>query len=335
MPEFGFPAQPRQALISSIVSNLREKSDDARVSSITGRHADITSQLDGRVNELMQIEKSITDLGEYAEIIALSEARTSTMQNSLEQLTTIAQNLSDTAAVLSTNGSDANLEVVSLQAQGELESVISALNVEVGGRSLFAGDDAGGVALENAETIFSAALPFLEAGTGALADYATLEAEFQNAAGLFDTTFYLGGDGHAPTTEVAPGERVNYGIKADDQSIKSVIFNLVVLGAAHDPNNSIPDSSRRLLGDLASSGLRSSLNGITNIQSELGTNESRISSAKSRNIASEASLTLQFNEISNVDNFSSALSLTELENQLETTFLTTARLSNLSLANFI
>lgn len=335
MPEFGFPAQPRNATLASIVTNLRARSDEARVASVTGRFADVTAERRGRVDELMQLEKSLQDFSTYSEIISLTELRATTIQSSLERVGAAAQSLADTTDLLRTNGTDENFEVVSADARGELDTVLAALNVSVAGRALFAGDDSTGAALTDSATITAASVPILEAGTGAGVAYANLQTEFFGTGGLFDTTFYVGGAGDAPVTEVAPGERVDYGVKADETPVRTVLFNLVVLGAAHDPSNAIPNSERRALAELASDGLRAGISDLINVQSRLGTAEARIATAKARNIASEASLTISFNELAGADTFEAALTLTELDSQLETAFLTTARLSNLSLANFI
>jgi len=100
MPEFGFPAQPRNATLSTLVSDLRARSDDARVASVTGRFSDVTTERNGHVNELMQIEKSLQDFATYSEIIALSELRTTTIQSSLSHISGQAQSLADTVDIL-------------------------------------------------------------------------------------------------------------------------------------------------------------------------------------------------------------------------------------------
>ncbi len=56
---------------------------------------------------------------------------------------------------------------------------------------------------------------------------------------------------------------------------------------------------------------------------------------KARNSASEASLTIAFNNLAGADQLDATIELTELERQLETAFATTARMSNLSLVNFL
>lgn len=334
MPEFGFPAQPRQASIKSLVSGLRDRSDDARVAATTERFADVTRVLDGRVNELFQIEKSIRDLQGYAESIALAEGRATVMQASLDQIRDSAQVIADTANILQTNGTSRDFASLSDQARGELDSIVASLNVSFAGRALFSGDQADVPPIADSATLLAGSVPFLEAGPTAGLAYDALRIEFFNAGGLYDTSLYLGGAGDAPVTEIAPGERVDYGVKANEDPLRLALFNMVVMSAAYDQTNAIPDTDRKALLEISSAGLRDSIGQVGQIQSRLGSAEARIATMKSRNIASEASLTITYNDLAGADAFDAALTLTQLEDQLEVAFSTTARLSNLTLANF-
>ena len=334
MPEFGFPAQPRQASIRSMVAEIRARADDARTEAVTERFADLTAELDGRGNEVMQIEKSIQDLQEYAEAIALSEGRATTMQGALDAMRLTAQQITDTADTLRTNGTSRDFESLSEQARAALESLIGSMNVSFAGRSLFAGDAVDTAPIVDADTILTNAEPLLAGGATPLTAYAALDTAFFAAGDLFETTFYVGGTGDAPVTEVAPGERVDYGVRADEDPMRRVLFNMTVMAAAFDTTNGIAGNVREGLLELASSGLRNSIGEIAQIQGRLGSAEARIATMKSRNIASEASLTISFNELAGADSFTAALQLTQLEDQLEVAFTTTARLANLTLANF-
>ena len=71
------------------------------------------------------------------------------------------------------------------------------------------------------------------------------------------------------------------------------------------------------------------------MRGRIGAAEERIANLKARNTATEASLTITFNNIAGADQLNAAIELTELERQLETAFATTARMSNLSLVNFL
>lgn len=335
MPEFGFPTQPRQYSMSSLISSLRDRGDDVRVEAVTARYSDVTRQLGGRVDELMQIEKSLADLAGYSETISLVESRTTTIQAALDKITGVAQTLADTTDLLMTNGTDRDFEAVSAEARENFGSVVSALNVQFAGRSLFSGDDGNGSAILDASSIEALGVPFLEGAASASAGYASLIAEFSNPGATFDTAVYLGGAGSAPSAEVAPGERVDYNAKADEGPLRSVLANVIALGAAYDTSNAIPDAQRRQIAELASQGLRSDISQIIGIQGRVGSAEGRIANLKARNTASEASLTIAFNKLAGADQLDATLQLTELERQLETAFATTARMSNLSLVNFL
>lgn len=334
MPDFGFPAQPRQANLASLISALRNRSDDVRTETVTGRSADPTKKLNGRVNELLQIEKSLGDLQDYAQIIALSESRAATMQAALSTVVGIGNDLADEANLLSTNATDGNLEVLARDAREQFATAIAAFNSEFAGRSLFAGDETGTPALADPDTILTAALGVLESPPAGLTAYEALEAEFMNPGGLFDTTFYIGGAGSSSKTEVAPGEVVDYSAKADEDPVRRVLFNISVLALANDQSNAITDDRRELM-KAGADGLRSGLSQLINVQSRIGSAEERIATAKTRNIAAEASLTISYNDLAGRDQFEAILELTEIENQLETAFATSSRLSNLSLLNFL
>lgn len=335
MPDFGFPSQPRNHNMSLVISALRDRSDSSRVEAISGRFADVTSQLGGRVSELMQLEKSISDLQDFSETIALSEARAEITQQSLSRVRGVAQLLADTTDLLRTNGTSRDFESVSSQAREELGSVVSALNVQFAGRPVFSGDDGNGTTVLDSPSVQSLAVPFLESGASASAAYADLISEFTNTGGLFDASIYLGGSGDAPVAIVGPGETVDYSAKADEASMRTVMANIVALGAAFDMSNSIPDAQRRQIAELASDGLRSDVSQIVSLEGRVGAAENRIATIKARNVASEASLTLSFNDLAGADQLDATLELTELERQLETAFATTARMSNLSLVNFL
>ncbi|MFK7945801.1 MAG: hypothetical protein AB8B85_23220 [Paracoccaceae bacterium] len=334
MPEFGFPAQPRQAAIKSLVANLRTRSDESRSAAVTGRHSDVTGELGGRVSELMQMEKSIRDVQTYAEAITLSEGRAATSQRALDQVRASAQEITDTADLLGTNGTSADFGTLSTQARGQLESLVAGMNTSFAGRMLFAGDVVDTAPVADAETIMSASVPFLEGNASAGTAYAALRAEFLGAGATFETALYNGGTDNAPVTEIAPGERVDFSVRADEGPMREMLFNMTVMAAAFDDSNAIDGAAREGLLKLASEGLRNNIGSIAQVQGRVGTAEARIATMKSRNIASEASLTISINELAGADTFEAAITLRDLETQLEVAFSTTSRLANLTLANF-
>lgn len=335
MPDFGFPAQPRQQSLSDMIALLRKRSDTARIESVTGRSADAAAKLSGQIGSVMQIEKSIRDLQNYGEAIALSEVRASATQTSLDRIVTASQDLADAATIYLTSGSLQNGVTLATQGLSALSDITSALNVSISGRALFAGDDATSGAIIDADTIMTQIVPLIEAAPDSATALAAVDQAFNTAGGLFDTAFYQGGAGDAPQTEIAVGVTVDYAMRADDSALREVLSGVVAVAAAIDPSTNVSDTMRDTLFSSAVTVLRSSIAGVIGLQGELGVSEQRIATVKARNIANEASLTLTYNELTGVDQYESVLRLTGLEDQLETAFATTARLSNLSLTNYI
>lgn len=335
MPDFGFPAQPQMSRINDLINKARRESDAAQVAVVTGRPADLAATLKGRVSEAMLIEKALIDLDQYSQAIALAEARADVTQRTLDQTVTLGQELTASVNQLLTNGTIANLEIVSAEGRAMVESTVTALNGRFAGRALFAGDAGDATALADASVISAASVAVLSANPDAATAYAALEAEFINPGGQFDTTFYTGGTGSAPRVEIARGETVDYDVRADEEALRRVLLNSVVIGAAYDMTNAIPDSMRRDLISTATNGLRGAIDQTVALQGRLGSTEARIATVKARNIAEDSSLAIRFNDLASADPYTEGLRLSEIENQLETAFLTTARLSRLSLTNYL
>ena len=335
LPAIGFPAQPRHDLMSRLIGQLRSRSDTARLEAVTGLLADPAAALGGKVSELLGVEQSLAEIAQYREIIGLAESRASAIQGTLDVLRDLTVDLH----VSGQTALDSNLDVagkaISTAARQALGAAISVLNVSFGGRRLFAGDAGNTQAVAAVEVFMSASVTILEAGPTAGAAYANLSIEFSGAGGLFETTFYTGGSGDAPATEVARGERLGFAPKADEAPVRALLRDLATLAAAFDPDNAIAEGDRRGLAEQAIAGLRNNVAGLAGMAGRVGVAEEQMATVKARHQASEAALTLAYTKLAGRDQFEAAAALIQLEAQLETTYLTTARLANLSLVNFL
>lgn len=331
----GFPPQPRQHLMGRLIAELRARADTARQEAVTGRLADPAKAAGGRISEMLGLEQALAETAGYRQIIGLAQTRASAIQGTLDMLR-------ETAVALATRGQtalDSGLGVaggpVSVEARQALEGAVAALNVTFGGRALFAGDAGDRAALATAEAFMATALPILEAGPTAGQAHANLSLEFTGAGGLYDTTLYTGGSGDAPASEVAPGERLAYAARADEPPVRALLRDLVALAAAFEPANAIPDSEREALAQHAVAGLRNNVEALSGISARVGVAEERMAAAEARHQGAEATLTLALDRLAGRDQFEAAAAVTGLEAQLETAYLTTARLARLSFANFL
>jgi len=331
----GFPAQPRHDLLSRLISQLRGRADTARQEAVTGLLVDPAAARGGKVSELLGLEQSLAEIAQYREIIGLAEARASVIQGTLDSL----RELSVEFQVSGQTTLDANVgaarETTSAAIRQALGVAISALNVSFGGRSLFGGDAGTTRAVAPLEVIMSGSVAVLEAGPTAGAAYAALSTEFSAAGGLFETTFYTGGSGDVPATEVARGERLDFAPRADEAPIRALLRDLATLSAAFDPGNAIAADERRGLAELAIAGMRNNVDALAGMAGRVGVAEERMTDVQARHQAAQAVLNLAYLKLAGRDQFEAATELTQLETQLQTTYLATVRLASLSLANFM
>lgn len=335
MPEFGFPPQASMARVTATTADIRERAGTVQIEAVTGRHEDPAAALDGQTAELRMIGKALGDAQDRGRMIALAEGRSGAMQTVLG---TVLDQVND-LILESTNaieiGNDPDRAVAGEEAGRALAAVSAALNTRYGERSLFSGDAGDMPALAPPSTVLAEALTVLNAAVDGSVAYADIVAAFDAPGGVYDTALYMGGSGPAAAVEVAPGERVDYAERADDPALRATIRDMAVIALALDPTSGLDDAKRALLADRALEGLRNSVSDIVGVSARLGVAEARIGEARAANIAAETSLTISYNELAGRDQFEAAAELRALETQLETAYLTTARLSSLNLTSFL
>jgi len=327
----GFPARPAQAVLSGLMTELRARADTARTEAVTGRMADIAEGRGGRIAEVLDVETRLADLATRQDSIALAQGRSATAQASLAGLVDLTGDLLSQAGIALQTGSRGALETLSQTARDALGGAIGMLNATFAGRSLFAGDASDGAAVAGTgEQLAAAAAAIAGAPDAAAADTA-LTALFAGPP------IYRGGTGDAPEVEIAANERVAYTARADTPEILSALRGLATVALAFDPamSSTLSEPERRALAEIAIADLRDVLAPLNALRGQIGSAEARIETVRMRNIAEQTRLTDSVNALTGRDPLEAAVRMQEVDGQLETLFLTTARFSQLSLASFL
>ncbi|MEM1344181.1 MAG: hypothetical protein AAGI34_06320 [Pseudomonadota bacterium] len=335
LPPLGFPPQSDQAQFRSLLSQLRTRGETVAQEAVTSRAADPAKSLGGAVGEAIEIQRTLTDLDDYGQAIALAETRAGLAQTSLSTAVTLADEVFASVTLALQSESPVARDTAGREAQEALGRAVAALNVSLGGRGLFAGDSAGGPPLSAPETILAETTAVLSAAPGAAAASAALRDAFDDPAGLYATTLYQGGTGNAPPLEARPGERIAYQARADEPPVRDLLRALSALAAAFNPSNAIAENDRPLIAERAAADLQAASAGLTAMRARIGSAEERIATVKTENTALETALTVRTNDLIGRDPTVAAAELQAVETQLETLFLTTARFNQLSLANFL
>ncbi len=331
----GFPPQRTQAVLRELLVDLRATGDTRRKEAVTGRLEDPAAARGGRLREPLAIERDLAEIRGYRETIALAETRAGTTQRVLDTLRESVDELANQAELARQNAAKGGRETASALAEDLLGTVVSALNTRIGGRSLFAGDAGDAPALVEAERIRDEVIALVAAAPDAATAEADVRAAFDTPGGLFETTLYQGGTGDAPSAEIAEGERVALSARADDPAIRDLLRSVALLSAAEDPALALAEADRKALFEGALADLRNVTDPLNRRAAEIGAGEARVEQAKARHIAAQTALTAQYNEMTGADSLVAAAELSAVESQIEVLFLTTARLQDLSLVNFL
>lgn len=333
--ETGFFIQPRLATLTRVVGDLRQRGDAAQSEAVTGRPADLAATLSGRVAEAVNLQGALERLAAHGETRALAESRADVIARSLAEVRALAVELANDADTALASGLPAGRTTVSASAHDALERVVAALNVSLGGRSLFSGDATDRTPLVEADTILAAGEALLAGGVDGALAHDALVTGFTDPTGIYATTLYAGGTGPAPRAAIAPGETVMLDIRADAPELRRTLAQVTALAKAFDGSLPLDGTEAAALARRAIAGLRTAADDLAATSGRIGVVQERIAVVKARSTAEEAGLTLAFNDIVQGDSFAAALRFSAVEGQIETLFATTARLSGLSLGAFL
>lgn len=320
--------------LSRNVGQLKQQADAARTEMVTGKHEDVTTAVDGDIGGVHLLKKAVEDTQAYQKSLALAGNRAARTQAVLGSLASGSTRIGSSALNALGAKLESQMKTVAQEARGSLLSMFSELNTTAGGRALFAGDATDTPPLAAVDDLLSDVRSIIASAPDAAAANAALDTYFNDPAGGFQTSIYKGGAGDAPQVELAPGVRISASVKADVQPIKDMIRGFAVL-ASHD---ALPSGSAAERDKLAKSAAELSLKAETNLtdlRATVGVAESRIADRKDQYQAEESVLTNLLNSKLARDPYEAAGQLQLLENQLQASYVVTARLGNLSLANFL
>ena len=312
--------------------NLALKTDQQRLSveMASGRAADIARQVGGDFTPLSAVEASLARLGSLRTATSEAAEMTEAMQTVLSTVEALA---SDHAPALLMAANSGNVAAVGRESATRFEAAVAAFNTRTADRTLFAGVATDGPALADAETILAALDVAIAGATSAEGVEAAVTAWFAAPSG-YATLAYRGGDARAPIP-VAPGENVPITTTALDPAIagtlKALALGAMLARGALAGNGAAQARLARLSGEA----LLSTQTQRVDLAAYIGLAEGRIEQAAVRNAAETSALQIARTGLVAVDPYETAMRLEATETQLEALYAITARISRLSLVDFI
>jgi flagellar hook-associated protein 3 FlgL len=319
----------RQAQISAIKRTIDQRSQET----VSGRMTDPAAAARGQLGPITAIETSLERLRGWDANVEATSRQLGAMQLVFNTIEAYALPAREGLMAASSTGNEAQVRVALADARDKLDGVLSLLNTRAGERSIFSGTATATNPFEGGAQAVIDALQGVVAGAGdAQSMIAAVDAWFDDPAG-FSATLYRGGDQTIGPVPIGNGQTVSIGVTGDHPSIRSTIKAFAIAAVAID---AAPDGADLLaLSNHAARALLASASDRALAEGTLGLAEGQIEVARNRNAAERTALQLSQAALLNVDAFESASALSEAQQQLEMMFATTARLSRLSLLNYL
>jgi flagellar hook-associated protein 3 FlgL len=320
------------ALLSRQSASLRAELTLRMTELTTGLHKDLGKAVGGDFSALNAVEHSLARLKGYQANTTEAALFTEVQQTALGVIWEGAVDLG--ADILSSTGQASQTGITSLaiEAGRTFETAVAALNTRFSERAVFSGVASDSSPLPNAETIL-AALDAEIAGALTVADVQTAIADWFDDPAGYDA-LYAGGAARADV-QISADESVPLAITATDPAIKDTLRGLATAAMLDRGALAGQHDARAQLMQAAADDLLTTGEARSQVMARLGTVQSQIAAAQTRNGAEESALEITRAGIVTADPYDTATRLEDLQSRLESLYLVTSRVSRLSLADYI
>lgn len=313
-------------------AQLRAGVQRAATEVATGRPTDTGQALRGDFSPLLAVDASLQRLTAYTRNTTEAALYTATQQSAIGGLSSLAVDLGTSLLRSKDLATAAQVDVFAADARGRLSSAIGLLNTQPAGRAVFAGTATDTPPLGAAETMLDALQLAVGAATTASEVATRVATWFADPTGY--GAFYQG-DGPLSLVPIGPGDTASLGVTATDPAITETLEGFA-LAALLDRGVLFGNPLERAeLAQRAGEKLQRSQDARIDLAARIGTVEAQVETATTRNAAEETALGILRSEVGAVDPYEAATRLEELKSQLESLYLITARVSRLSLVDFL
>ncbi|MFG6079842.1 flagellin [Paracoccus litorisediminis] len=317
---------------TAIKSRLSAISQEAT----TGIKSDIPQALRGDLNRISQIENRLTTLKDYSNNLSEAQGVLSAMQTALGSIQSI---VSETGTVLMSDAivaSPATLGVYLDKAPADLKTALNALNTSVGGRFVFSGSRTDQPAMVSYDDLLSDLTTAIGGATSVSGVIAAIDTFFDAPAGGggFSDQAFTGNDQGNFSIAISPGRNVEPKITGNSTELRTVLKGLATM-AYLAQNDTLDHETRREISRQAGRMMVEGEMQMTSARTVLGVQQEAAAKAQTTNEAEGSALALARNTLIAADPYEAATAMSELESNLETLYAVTARLSKLSLTDYL
>lgn len=313
--------------LSRDIQDIRARLDKTSSEAVTGKVADATKHLSGQIGKAMLTQKAIDAIERDNGLLQLREARLDLTQQSLDRMQQNLAAISVRALDALSAGSPVERDALGGDARAQLDATMLALNARHGERFLFSGDATDKVPFGTTDALMTDIRAIADASTDKADFEARLDAFFDDDTGDFANTFYRG----SKTSSDADA------VTGLNPAIRDTIRNLAVLSMAASDDSLSNFSNTEALDIIAGSAnklIQADAN-LTQLRAATGILQERVSNGMDGLAKERLVLSGLLEGMTARDQYEAASELKSLEASLEASYMLTARLSQLSLMNFL
>jgi flagellar hook-associated protein 3 FlgL len=338
------------------IARIQGQSNERSVELSTGKKADLVRDLGGEVRNYLDLSSVRQNLINRKDRMITGDNRLAQMEVGLEQLNIQTEPYRALTAQIGILDKK-NLKSFTGQASSTLQAVSNAMNLQWGGRYLFGGDAVDDRPMQNIESLVTTVEGIINTHATAAGGTLTTQAQMDAMTAEIDTVFddthpdltkrftalvYRGGTGDMPGIEMAIGEVMNYDVKADATAIRNLTRSLAMLSANETLETVVPPSADTLPSDLHESYLKkaaltmeSAILEVVELRTQVGFKQQRLD----QTMEGLETVIFRYNErvglYENADPYEAGVAFNELQQQLQSSFYVTAKLSEQSLVNYL
>ena len=313
-------------------AELRSQVQRASTEVTTGRQTDIAKALRGDTVPLMAVDASLTRLAAFKTTTTDAAFQTAAQQSAVAGLSSLAAGITTTLLGARDVPTPAQINAAGADARTRLSSVIGLLNTQASGRAIFSGVATDTVPLGSADDLLTALETAAAGASTAGQVVSAVTSWFADPLGF--GSFYQGGDPLSPAP-IAPGEGADLGTTAMDPAIRDTLVGFAMAALLDRGALSGSSEERARLAQQAGQTLLTGEDKRVDLAARIGTVEAQIEAARSRNAAEGTALGILRSDIGSVDPYEAATRLETARAQLESLYLVTARVSRLSLVDYL
>ncbi len=300
----------------------------------SGRVTDVAARLRGDLAALASLEGSLGRIDGWKSAAREVGQSLEAMQSVLAAVDTRATEVSATLLAASSGANPLAIDFVGPDARMGFATVVGLLNTRFADRTLFAGAETGRAALAPAETMLGARATEVAGATTAAQAAAAVDAWFAAPTG-FGTLGYLGGTTVAGPVPIGVDEIASLPLTAADPALRDTIAGLALAALLDEGLFTGNPAARRDVARLAGERLATNAAARSATAARVGLEEQRVARAEARNGAEAVALTRVTTALREADPYETAAALELAQTRIETLYAITARLSRLSLVDFL